>query len=242
MGDRPTTPPPIPDPPEEVRTEFEIIPADPSPTGPPIPSPPPAMPPLDAETPSELDAPISAAPRTPPIPTSDIPVPSIESDEPPPVPVLEIEPSPEVLEPEDLISTAEGIDITGLKAPPTEMSPDAEESETSASAIAPESSAPARETDALFNEPPQLAEAKAYFQENWQPPPDFEETLQYILHLNSDGSIERIVPLGVASKKQIELSGVPLNGKPFVSPLPDGETLRIRVVLEPEGRVQTFRE
>ncbi|MBO0350744.1 DUF4335 domain-containing protein [Phormidium pseudopriestleyi FRX01] len=158
-------------------------------------------------------------------------------DAPPPLPNVRLDSSarvPEVAD-ESLVSEAEGMDAIALKAPPTELP----ESEWSAGDVAPETAA---RTQSIFEDPPQLAEAKNYFQESWQPPQGFKDKLEYVLTLNPDGSIQQIVPLGIASGTHIDISGVPLQGTPFVSPLPEAQSLQIRVVLEPDGRVLTFAQ
>ncbi len=158
-------------------------------------------------------------------------------DAPPPLPNVRLDSLagvPEAAE-ESLVSEAEGIDAIALKAPPTDLP----ESESSAGDVPLES---ATRTQSIFEDPPQLAEAKSYFQDTWQPPEGFKDKLEYVLTLNPDGSIQQIVPLGIASGTHIDISGVPLQGTPFVSPLPEAQSLQIRVVLEPDGRVLTFAQ
>ncbi|MDH6084989.1 DUF4335 domain-containing protein [Umezakia ovalisporum] len=89
---------------------------------------------------------------------------------------------------------------------------------------------------------PQVAEAREIFTKRWQPPTGFTETLEYSLIVDIDGSIERIYPLNQAATKFIESSGIPEIGQPFVSANKNREILKIRVVLSPDGKVQTFPE
>lgn len=88
----------------------------------------------------------------------------------------------------------------------------------------------------------QADEVKTYFQQKWQPPEGLTQTLEYRLLLNSDGSLQRILPLGDASANFLDRTNMPLLGEPFVSPTTDDRKPQIRVVLEPDGRVQTFLE
>jgi hypothetical protein len=88
----------------------------------------------------------------------------------------------------------------------------------------------------------QAEEAKTYFQQNWQPPEGLTESLEYRLLLNTDGSLQRILPLGRASENFLDRTNMPLLGESFVSPTVDGKKPQIRVVLEPDGNVQTFLE
>lgn len=89
---------------------------------------------------------------------------------------------------------------------------------------------------------PQVQQARAYFSRRWQPPASLKETLEYSLVLDVDGTIQRIEPLGQAARTYIDETGMPLIGESFVSPSTNGQTPRIRVVLAPSGKVQTFLE
>ena len=69
-----------------------------------------------------------------------------------------------------------------------------------------------------------------------------EQTLEYSLQIDENGSIQTIMPMGKAASDNIEQVNMPLVGEPFVSPVSNGKTPKIRVVLRPNGRVQTFLE
>ena len=94
----------------------------------------------------------------------------------------------------------------------------------------------------LHDSIPQVAQVRTYFQQRWQPPSDLEQTLEYRLVLNADGSIQRIVPLGQSAKIYIDRTDMPLMNEPFVSPVQGGGNPQIRLVLTPEGEVKTFLE
>jgi hypothetical protein len=89
---------------------------------------------------------------------------------------------------------------------------------------------------------PQVAEAREILKQRWQPPSGFTQTLEYSLMVNGDGSIEKIYPINQAARVFIEDVRMPEIGKPFVSAHKNGQMFRIRVVLSPDGRVQTFPE
>lgn len=89
---------------------------------------------------------------------------------------------------------------------------------------------------------PQIAEAREYLNKRWQPPTGLDQTLEYSLTLGVDGTIERIEPLNPSARQYIDSSGIPEIGKPFVSSNKSGQSLKIRVVLSPDSRVQTFPE
>lgn len=106
----------------------------------------------------------------------------------------------------------------------------------------PSTPTPANKPTTAFDTIPQVAEARAYFNRRWQPPASLKETLEYSLILDVDGTIQRIEPLGQAARTYIDETGMPLISEPFVSPNKNGQTPRIRVVLSPNGKVQTFLE
>ncbi|MBE9197897.1 MULTISPECIES: DUF4335 domain-containing protein [unclassified Nodularia (in: cyanobacteria)] len=89
---------------------------------------------------------------------------------------------------------------------------------------------------------PQVAEARQIFTKRWQPPVGFAQTLEYSLMVDVDGKVERIYPLNQAARTFIEDAGMPEIGQPFVSANKYGQNVRIRVVLSPDGKVQTFPE
>lgn len=94
----------------------------------------------------------------------------------------------------------------------------------------------------VFDEIPQVAEVRSYFVKNWHPHKNLNRILQYRLQLNSQGAIDSITPLGSASVNWLPQIKFPSANQPFVSPMEDGKTAKIRVVLDPSGRVQTFLE
>jgi hypothetical protein len=94
----------------------------------------------------------------------------------------------------------------------------------------------------LFDNIPQVAEVRSYFQKRWQPPSGLSQTLEYSLTLNADGSIQRIIPLGKAAGDFIDRTNIPLPGEPFVSAVDGGRNPSIRLVLTPDGKVSTFLE
>ncbi|MEH2338423.1 DUF4335 domain-containing protein [Nostoc sp.] len=96
-------------------------------------------------------------------------------------------------------------------------------------------------TGTLFDTP-QVAEAREYLKKRWQPPTGLGQTLEYSLIVGVDGTVERIFPLNKAAREFVDNAGMPEVGKPFVSANPRGQNLRIRVVLSPDGKVQTFAD
>jgi hypothetical protein len=91
-----------------------------------------------------------------------------------------------------------------------------------------------------FDTIPQVAEVRQFFQKRWQPRPELTEKLQYIITLNADGSIRNVDALNQAAGDYIDRTGMPPWSEPFVSPLKGRNSAVIRVVLSPDGTVQTF--
>ncbi|MBW4493783.1 MAG: DUF4335 domain-containing protein [Oscillatoria princeps RMCB-10] len=89
---------------------------------------------------------------------------------------------------------------------------------------------------------PQLAEARNYFAQRWRPPLGLKQPLEYTISVNADGSVGQIIPRGQASYQFLESTGMPVMNQPFVSPVRGGEPVRIRVLLKPNGAVQTLVE
>lgn len=92
-----------------------------------------------------------------------------------------------------------------------------------------------------FDRTPQVAEARQYFQSTWSPPEELEEPLEYRLSIDSSGAVQAVTPLGQPSRDYFDQAPIPAPGQVLVSPT-DGSSLQIRVLLGPEGTVQTFLE
>jgi hypothetical protein len=94
------------------------------------------------------------------------------------------------------------------------------------------------------NNNPQVAQVRGYLQQRWNPPSGLTEPLEYVLFLTTDGSIERSIPIGNAAAKYIERTDIspvfPAPGKPFVNAVDRSSSPPIRVILYPDGRVETM--
>lgn len=88
---------------------------------------------------------------------------------------------------------------------------------------------------------PQTNEIKEYFQTRWKPIPGVTSPLDYQIQLGADGAIQRILPLGKAAQDNVEKSTIPLN-EVIVSPLTQGKAATLRLILKPDGTVETFLE
>ncbi len=98
------------------------------------------------------------------------------------------------------------------------------------------------DTNTLFDNIPQVAEVRDYLQKRWKPPASLSQNPEYYVFLNTDGTIQRIQPLNTAAVENLEQSNLPMPGDPFVSPVKGEGNPKIRVVLNQDGKVQTFLE
>jgi len=90
--------------------------------------------------------------------------------------------------------------------------------------------------------PKMVAEVKQYFQQRWQPSDSLDQSLEYSLVLQPDGTIQQILPLDRTADIYLDRTGIPLLGNPFVSPLDRDANPRVRVVLSPNGKVAVYSE
>jgi hypothetical protein len=86
----------------------------------------------------------------------------------------------------------------------------------------------------------QLSQAENYFAERWEVPANLNQSLQYRLDLATNGTVTKITPIGTTSSGFLDRVPLPQVGKSLVSPLPEPKLMR--VVLNPDGTIQTFYE
>lgn len=90
--------------------------------------------------------------------------------------------------------------------------------------------------------PPPIVEVHRYFLNSWKSPTNLTTSLVYTLVINNDGSIKQVIPYGKVDETYLDRTGIPLLGQRFISPFPEGQTNRIRLILMPGNRVFTFPE
>ncbi len=83
-------------------------------------------------------------------------------------------------------------------------------------------------------------DVKQYFQAKWQPPDNLQQSIEYRLSINEDGSLSRITPLGRSARIFLDVTGMPLLGETLSSSAQ--ESVIVRLILSPDGEVRTFRE
>ncbi|MEM9922702.1 MAG: DUF4335 domain-containing protein [Cyanobacteria bacterium P01_D01_bin.50] len=88
----------------------------------------------------------------------------------------------------------------------------------------------------------QVVEVRDYLRKRWQPPRGLTQPLQYSLTVGVDGALEQILPLGKAARDYVDRAGIPKIGEPFVSPSRNGQNVKVRAILRPNGKVQAIPE
>ncbi len=99
---------------------------------------------------------------------------------------------------------------------------------------------PAAKQPSLFDTVPQVAEVRDYVVSRWQPTPPPPKTLEYRVKIKPNGSLDDVEPLGASAQQYLDKIPLPSAQDPFVSRVGSGSTPNIRLVLHPDGTVQTF--
>jgi Domain of unknown function (DUF4335) len=88
----------------------------------------------------------------------------------------------------------------------------------------------------------QATETQSYFQKRWKADPNFSETLQYVIRLDKSGKVTRVNPQGDVSKNYLDKTNFLRSGERVVSPSRTGKDQDVRVLLKPNGEVETIVE
>jgi hypothetical protein len=94
--------------------------------------------------------------------------------------------------------------------------------------------------ETLFDRTPQVVEVRTYFQQRWKPPENLKQDLEYQLTINSNGSLEKIVPLGSLSQTHLKTLPLPNYNERFVSSSSTRNQQKMRLVFRPSGEIKTF--
>ena len=86
-----------------------------------------------------------------------------------------------------------------------------------------------------------LNQTQQFFDANWQTPEGLGETLEYRLNIDESGTLQRVVPLGKAAELYQNRLSYLTTGEQIVNPTGVAPQT-IRLVLDPDGTVQTFEE
>ncbi len=90
---------------------------------------------------------------------------------------------------------------------------------------------------------PALKETKRYFQSKWKAISSQSDPLQYIVQINGkSGTVKNVSAQGEAATTYLQKSKLVKPGQKLVAPIVGGANQKIRVVLQPDGNVDTFVE
>ena len=87
-----------------------------------------------------------------------------------------------------------------------------------------------------------MAEVRNYFKKGWKAPSGLNESLQYSLVLNADGTIQQILPLNNAAGQYIDRTNIPLPGSQLVTPAEEGGKTGVHLQFSPDGKVKASLE
>lgn len=85
-------------------------------------------------------------------------------------------------------------------------------------------------------------EIKQYFASKWQPPENLKQSIEYRLEVDSQGNLTRVTPIGQVAVIYLDRTNMPLLGEKIVSSSEEETPMTIRLILSPNGNVQTFKE
>jgi Domain of unknown function (DUF4335) len=92
-------------------------------------------------------------------------------------------------------------------------------------------------------ESPALKEAKRYFKTKWKANSSQPDSLQYVVQINGkSGTVKNISPQGEAATTYLQKSKFVKPGQKLVAPIVGGVNQKIRVILQPDGNVDTFAD
>ncbi len=92
-------------------------------------------------------------------------------------------------------------------------------------------------------ESPAIQATKSYFQSKWKPSSNQQDPLQYVVQISGkSGLVLSISAQGAAATAYLNQSKIIKAGQKLVSPAADGTDQKIRVVLQPDGNVDSFME
>ncbi len=208
-----------------------------------------AIPPQTTAPGGGIDAPTNSAPTSPLIdplvrkqPTKKTsasqPKPQASSPTVPfltPSPTIEpkiYQPNPNLITPQPSSPTANNTpippnNVTGNETPTPQVFPDR----------------PFQANNGQGIEDASLQDAKRYFQGKWKATPTQQTTLQYVLDVNGKNGVVRSVnPQGEAATNYLKQTKLIKPGQKIVTPVAGSSDRKIRILLQPDGNVDTFLE
>jgi hypothetical protein len=90
---------------------------------------------------------------------------------------------------------------------------------------------------------PAIQATRSYFQSKWKPSSTQQNPLQYVVQVSGkSGLVRSVSPQGAAATTYLDRSKIIKAGQKLLSPAPGSTDQKIRVVLQPDGNVDTFME
>ncbi len=85
-------------------------------------------------------------------------------------------------------------------------------------------------------------EVKEYFQDKWQPPENLKQSIEYRLQVSENGALTKITPVGQLASVFLEQVPIASTDEIITSSFTQISSATIRLILSPNGGVQTFAE
>ena len=85
-------------------------------------------------------------------------------------------------------------------------------------------------------------EVQQYFRDKWQPPENLNQSIEYRLQLEENGTLTRVIPVGQVAAVFLEQTPMPLIGEVITSSFTKISPLTVRLILSPNGGVRSFVE
>jgi hypothetical protein len=88
----------------------------------------------------------------------------------------------------------------------------------------------------------QSQDVQRFFERNWQAPATMTGDAEYRIQIAADGTRQAVEPLTDAARLNIDRTGLPLDGEPFVSANPNSRPSVVHVVVGKTGGIRVFLE
>jgi Domain of unknown function (DUF4335) len=89
---------------------------------------------------------------------------------------------------------------------------------------------------------PQTQEVQRFMERNWQAPENMIGDAEYSISVAGDGTIANITPLDEAAKINLDRTGLPLEGSPFIAPNSNNRPAKFRVFIRKKGGIDVLQD
>jgi hypothetical protein len=164
-----------------------------------------------------------------------VPIPDTKKDG---TPAIEPIPNPAKLETKTP-ATQKQTEIALNQEPPKDGVPVAPITADSATAAR---RAPIATAPAPLPSNPQTQEVQRFMERNWQAPENMIGDAEYAISVAGDGTIANITPLDEAAKINLDRTGLPLEGSPFIAPNSNNRPSKFRVFIRKKGGIDVLQD